>query len=55
MIVTADSASAGERPISTHAIDITRGRLSVGLVPGFRSVARATGTPASMKRRAGAK
>ena len=55
LIVTAARASAGARPISTHAIDITSGRLTVGLVPGLQSVARATGMPASMSRRAGAK
>ena len=33
---------------------MTSGRLAVGDVPGLKSVASATGTPASMSRRAGA-
>ena len=54
LTVTATSASAGVSFISRQAMVMTRGRLGVGEVPGLKSVPSATGTPASMNRRAGA-
>ncbi len=54
LMVVATSVSAGVSFISRQATVMTSGRFGVGEVPGLKSVPRATGTPASMNRRAGA-
>jgi hypothetical protein len=54
LIVTAAKTSSGDMPRFTHANDMASVRFGVGDVPGLKSVPIATGTPASMKARAGA-
>ena len=54
LMVTAARTSSGVIRRFTQANDIASGRLAVGEVPGLKSVPIATGTPASMKARAGA-
>ena len=54
LIVTAASASSGDRPRFTTANDMASARFGAGEVPGLKSVPIATGTPASTKARAGA-
>ena len=53
-MVVATSVSSGVSFISRQATVMTSGRFGVGEVPGLKSVPRATGTPASMNRLAGA-
>ena len=54
LIVTAARTSSGVIRSRRHAAVIASGRLAVGDVPGLKSVPIATGTPRSMKARAGA-
>lgn len=53
LMVAAAMASAGVMRICVQARDKIAGMESVGLVPGLKSVARATMAPASMSLRAG--
>ena len=53
-MVAAVMASAGVMRICVHASDKIMGMLSVGLVPGLKSVAMPTMAPASISLRAGA-
>ena len=53
--VRAVTTSPGNMPMRVQAMAPTSGRFSVRQVPGLQSVARATGTPRSISRRAGAK
>ena len=52
-MVAAEIASAGDIFMWVQASDNTNGMLGVGEEPGLKSVARATGTPASINFRAG--
>src|ERR1700749_290810 len=53
LIVAAAIASSGVIFICVHARESANGMLTVGDVPGLKSVASATATPASISLRAG--